>query len=184
MYRITTQFDGLAANGGGVNHLYFDQGAGTGAQAHAAVAAFWNAAKTYVSNTTTMTVLGEIELVDNATGQVEAVESTDQVSIAGAGAGNLASPVLQCLIRWRTGVFVNGRELRGRTFVPGVQTNSLSAGGTVAATTVSGLNNAGGSLIGAANADLVVWSKTHGMFETVTSASTWSKFATLRSRRD
>lgn len=184
MYRITTEFTGPMVAGGGVNYLYFDQGGGTSADAHSAVVAFWNAVKGLITSGTNMTVLGEIDIVDNVTGDIEGQESTDQVIVVGTAAGNPLPPNTQGLIRWRTGVYVGGREIRGRTFVPALTSNSNSAGGVPASTTVSTLTTAAGSLYGDPDSELVVWSKTHGQFATVTSASVWSKFATLRSRRD
>lgn len=182
MYRITTLFSGPLVQGGGINQLYFDQGGGTGADAHSAVVAFWGEVDGWMQGGLQYTVEGEIELVDNITGQVESVETTDAVSGVGSVGGDALPPANQALIRWRTGVFNGGREIRGRTFIPGIAM-AASVSGVPTSELRNTLNTAAGNLIGDPDSELVVWSR-KGTFATVTSGSAWNKFATLRSRRD
>lgn len=182
MYRVTTVFSGPPVNGGGINQLYFDQGGGTAAQAHAAVASFWGEVDNLLQNSLSYVVEGEVELVDNITGQVEGIETTDNVSGTGTLTGDPLPPNVQGLIRWRTGVYNNGREIRGRTFIPGMG-EVQSVNGAPGGPTVAALTTAAGNLIGSSTSELVVWSR-KGQFATVVSGSGWNKWATLRSRRD
>lgn len=182
MYRVTTLFTGPLVNGGGINQLYFDQGGGTAAQAHAAVRAFWQNIDDVMHNSVAYQVLPEVELVDNITGQVEGIETTDNY----AGTGQLATdplpPTVQGLVRWRTGVYNNGREVRGRTFLPGMCEGNSDAGAPTSGT-VGVFNTAAGNLVGDPNSTLVVWSR-KGLFADVVSGQAWTKWGSLRSRRD
>jgi hypothetical protein len=91
----------------------------------------------------------------------------------------------QGLIRWRTGVFIAGRELRGRTFIPGA-TESRSANGRPDSTYITTAETAAQDLLdnAALGAALVVYSVTHRQVELVQSRSVWGQWAVLRSRRD
>lgn len=182
MYRITTLFSGPLVTGGGIQQFYFDQGGGTAAQAHAAVRTFWTSIALGSHTSLTITVTPEVELVDNATGQVEGIETAETYTTTGQTAGDPLPLASQGLLRWRTGVYNAGREIRGRTFLPG-QVEAASTGGVPSSTTLTSWTNAGLALMNNASSELVVWSR-KGQFATVTSASAWSQWATLRSRRD
>lgn len=182
MYRITTLFSGPLVNGGGINQLYFDQGGGTGVQAHVAARAFWQNIDDVMHSSVTYQVLAEIELVDNTTGQVEGIETTDVYNGTGQLSTDPLPPTVQGLVRWRTGVYDNGREIRGRTFLPGMCEGN-STDGAPTSGTVGVFNTAAGNLVADANSELVVWSR-KGLFAPVVSGQAWVKWASLRSRRD
>lgn len=183
MFRVSTQLSGTVVTGGGLSQMYFSQSVGTAADAHAAVAAFWYAISPLVTSALTMTILPEVELVDTASGQVEGIETTDQVTYLGGPTADPLPLASQGLVRWRTGIYTGGREIRGRTFLPGMlETNSTN--GKPAGALISAVNAAAGSLYGDPDAQLVVYSRTHGVQADVTSASMWTEWAQLRSRRD
>lgn len=182
MYRVTTVFSGSLVNGGGIQQFYFDQGSGTAAQAHAAAVLFWQAADDIVHSSVTYRIEGEVELVDNVTGAVESITSTDTYNGTGGNTGDPLPPQIQGLVRWRTGVYNNGREIRGRTFIPGMCEGN-STDGAPTSGTVTQLQTAAGAILAASGADLVVWSR-KGTFAPVAAGSPWNKWATLRSRRD
>lgn len=124
----------------------------------------------------------EVEEVSEANGNVTGV--TTVTSITRTGSVNTA-PVpqaAQALFRWRTGVYVAGREIRGRTFVPGLALANSSAAGELASTTVAALQTAGTSFLAASG--FGVWSPARGQFQLATSSSVWPEFAVMRSRRD
>lgn len=183
MYKVTTLFTGPEVAGGGINELYFADTAGTAAQAHAAVRTFWTALGDHMRITVQWTVLGEVEEVDAASGSITGVTSTDQFASSGNSSGEPLPPATQGLIRWRTGFYFSGREIRGRTFIPGMLEGS-STNGAPASTALTTFNNAAAGLVGATNAELVVYSRTHGTAAPAISGTAWSKWAQLRSRRD
>lgn len=184
MYRVTTIFSGTPVVGGGICRFHFSEAGGSPQAAHAAVVAFWQAAKVYVHSSVGMRVEPAIYSVNEGTGQITGFSTTDAVGIQGTGVGDLLPPASQALIRWRTGFYLNGREVRGRTFVPGQQRNGQAADGSVAVTEVNGLNTAGDALVNSSSAQLVVWSKANSLTVDAVDADTWGKFAVLRRRRD
>lgn len=183
MYRVTTEFTGALVAGGGINHLYFDEAAGGAEDAVSAASDFWLAVAEHMSSGVAINVSGDVELVNASTGQVTGIESTDSVTFAGVSGAEPLPPATQGLVSWRTGSYVNGREIRGRTFLPGMLELDNETGvpgndlkGDVAA--------AIGGLLAAPDAELVIYSRTRAAQATVVTGTMWSKYAQLRSRRD
>lgn len=183
MYRVTTTFTGPLVNGGGINRLYFDEAGGTAAQAHAAVTAFWQAVDELMHVDLAFSVEGEVELVDE-TGAITGVENTDTVSGAGANTGDPLPPATQGLVRWRSGLYVGGRELRGRTFIPGISELMSGTNGRPSSGALTVMNVAAGNLIANGTSELRVFSRTKSASATVVAGQAWNQWAQLRSRRD
>lgn len=153
--------------------------------ARAAVTTFWQGVDDRVINNLTWTISGEVEVVDPATGQTIGVFGGASVTGSGADTGDAMSPALQGLVRWRTGDFVGGREIRGRTFLPGPSENSSTEGVPIA-TYITGMETAAQNLIAGSSTagGLVVYSPTKNQAAEVSSSSVWSQWAVMRSRRD
>jgi len=182
MYRVRIVFDGMPG-APWLSTLYFNETGGTAQQAATAAGTFWGAVDALMDNEVNWTTEGDVTLINSATGNATGVVATTPVTGTGA-LSTLALPfVAQGLIRWRTGVYVAGRELRGRTFVPALATAS-NDNGRVLAASVTTMNNAAAALLADANSELVVWSKTHGSASPALTGNAWSQFASLRSRRD
>lgn len=183
MYRIDTVSTGLAGSPYFTSH-FFDIGPGTPSQAHAAVTNFWLEAASAISSSLTMTIQGEVPTINEATGQIISVSNVPPQVVPGQLAPGTPLPASQQLLgRLLTGVYLGGRQLRGRIFIGG-QTVAGMTSGRPAPATITDLNNAMATLVANPNAQWVVWSKTAGQFAQVTSASTWTEYAVLRSRRD
>lgn len=196
MWRVQTQLSGPAIVGGGISTMFFD-GAGLAVDAHSAVASFWQAIPTLVMGDNAGSVLGEIALVRETDGQILQIESAPPVAIDFTGTGEVSSLATQGLIRWRTSAFVDGREIRGRTFIPGPP-EAFNVGGRPNASYMTALNDAAAALGDDPNSTLVVWRRPRpeqdppdpekparvGTFAVVTAVSAWQEWATLRSRRD
>lgn len=189
MYRVRTVFTGLVGTPW-MSTFYFAEGAGTAQQAVAAAGAFW----TSVSGSNMQTGLAwsteaEVVLIDSATGDPTSLANTTPVAGTGTGGSDPVPAQCQILVRWRTGIFLPSsvpgkgpRELRGRTFIPSsLESNNL---GVVSAAQQTFYNGVANTLLSAANADLVVFSDTKHSAATAVSASTWDKYASLRTRRD
>jgi hypothetical protein len=144
------------------------------------VAAFWGTIDAQVSNNYRWDTDAEVRVM---TAQGVVIGSFPTVSQGAVGAETTEElpPATQGLLRMHTGVFSNGRELRGRLFIPGVceAQNNFGAPTVSYAGLVLGAAN---TLIG--NGTWVVWSRKNIQTELVTSASVWTAFASLRSRRD
>lgn len=125
----------------------------------------------------------ELDIVDPGSGQVTATVPVSALSVTCSAAGNLLPRNVQGLIRWRTGFFAGGREIRGRTFVPGVKDGS-NVNGVPSTGYVAALTSAATTLAADSAAELSIWSRKAGAVAGVSSGEAWTQFATLRSRRD
>jgi hypothetical protein len=181
-HRVNTSMTGLQG-GPWFSSMVFDGSGTADAQASAdAVRAFWLAISTSMGAGLTITVDPEVIAFDPATGDPTGVESTSTAQITTGGAGEPLPWSTQGLMRWRTGVFIGGKEVRGRTFIPAL-TEGHNTAGRPAAALLTILNAAGATLI-LASPDLQVYSRTHGVVHNVTARSTWTEWAELRTRRD
>lgn len=183
MYRVRTVFTGVAGSPY-YSNLYFTQEGGTAAQARAAVNTFWEANKALITSNLKWSIENEVPLVDQVSGDVVGVDSDATSYVSQGTRSDTPIPYSnQVLARLRTGVYLGGKEIRGRIFIPGftqISQNSDGVIGSAAAGVATNLN----ALIANANAQLVVWAKSKGTYAVVNSGSVWNQFAVLRSRRD
>lgn len=152
-------------------------------QAASAVRAFWAAIVSSMVAPLSIQVQPEVVSVDVATGEPIEIFSTTQDVLTATGSGDALPWATQGLVRWRTGFFIGGREVRGRTFIPAL-TEGHSTAGRPTAALLTILNGAASGLIADANSQLLVYSKTHHSSADVVTGSAWSEWAVLRSRRD
>lgn len=123
---------------------------------------------------------------------VDTIESTTNtlVSITGVttdfGTGTVANDSLptatQGRVEWYTGNVVNGRQLKGRTFIP--SPGEIHSDGNPVAAYRTITDAAATALIGSAIAAPVIYSPTHKVFFDILTSATWTKWSVLRSRRD
>lgn len=182
--KVLTQWTGIA----GTPHLstmFFTQSAGTAQQNVDNVDTFWNAMLGSIDNSLTYTVLGDVQIIDDSTGLVIGLESATPQVGTGSVSTAVTPPATQGLINMRTGTFISGRGLRGKVYVPGVPVTAATADGRPTAAYTTLLTNAGQGLItnSTANGPWRVFSRTHLQSWAVTSATAWTDFAVLRSRR-
>lgn len=152
----------------------------------AAVAAFWTELEPIMSSDLDWVTEPDVEVLNSATGVLEDVFSVTSASGSGNDTVERISPATQGLIRWRTGAIENGREVRGRTFVPGITVTGNDDGQPNASFT-SNANSAISEILGGAT-PLAIWHRPNdegpGAQVTVVSGSPWTQWAVLRSRRD
>lgn len=185
MIRVRTVLTGVTGSPY-YSNLYF--GGDTSGEAQAAVTAVDN----FLTNTANLlctpmvwTVEGEVPQIDPATGDILQVFSVGDETGAATASEEAAPLASQLLCRFRTGVYIGGRELRGRMFLPYIGISAISDG-VVFPTTATALNADLLTLLTDASAagNLHVWSRTHGQSAEVSSAACWGQLAVLRSRRD
>lgn len=159
---------------------------------------YWNEFRAVWLSTVSYSVQQTVDVVTPSSGQLTGQLSVAAHTGAGAVAGSdLLPPHVQGLVRFTTAEFVNGRRVRGRSFVPGLLESSNGPSGSPAGQLVTTTAPAAiVAILNAANAQLVVWSRpfTHvqpsdpptriGTTHVVTSGELQPKFAVLRSRRD
>src|SRR5690349_17726483 len=94
-----------------------------------AVRTFWLAMQGLIHDTITGRVLPEVLIINDVTGNPEGIFSVTPGDPVDFVAGQPILPeATQGLVRWRTGVFSGGHEIRGRTFIPGLTQNSNDQG--------------------------------------------------------
>lgn len=185
MIRITTDFAGMPGTPY-YSTLYFQgetQAAATAAAAQAN--AFWEGVDNVMSTGLTWNVQDDAEVVNPATGQVTGIFAVSGLSGAGEDPADEMPGNVQGLMRWRTGVYIGGREVRGRTFIPS-PTEAANNGGFPSAAYITALTNAVTQmrLVETPGSEQVIWSPTKGVAHLVSAEIPWTNWATLRSRRD
>jgi hypothetical protein len=132
-----------------------------------------------------------VQEIDPATGQLtgEHTASTVPTAVAGAGGTNFASPVGACVI-WRTSTSINGRLLKGKTFLVPLGASSYDTDGTLLASRLAELRTAATTLADFGSVltrQLVVWHRpvagAGGSIADVASATVNDRSAVLRTRR-
>lgn len=182
LYRVQTVFTGVAGSPY-YSTFHFSAGFGTAANAVAAAGGFWSVVDGFMADDLDWDIPGEVEVINDETGLIVNVENATPQSGSGALTSQPLPPATQGLIRWRTGSFVGGREIRGKTFVPGL-TVTHSDEGQPNTALITGLENAATALVGSPTAQLVIYSRKNGTSAEAVSSSAWGQFAVLRSRRD
>lgn len=182
MLRVTTTMTGVSG-APYYSTQYWDGGdAGVAAAAQVKTRTFWDSIKGLITTGLLIQVEPDVDLVDPTSGNILDVFNS-AVSVVAAN-GNAPLPkATQGLVRLRTPTFVAGRRLQGRIFIPALA-NDAQVGGIPSTAFINGVNTALTALL-SGSPDPVVYSKTHGQFAQVSTASVWgSNFAILRSRRD
>lgn len=172
----------------GYSNFYFND-ALTGAQCNTAAAAirtFFAAVNSTLPNIATVQV-GTVAWIHDTGGPLTGTVtvSTPGSSVAGTGGTNYAGGV-GYVVHWLTGVYLNGRQLRGKTFMVPATTAVFGPDGTVNATALTTIQNAVNAFVGMAGVVPVVWSNPPGPTGTaysMTGGSVQDRTAVMRSRR-
>lgn len=122
-------------------------------------------------------------IIDSATGLNKATwTATQRGGFGGLGTGNYAKPV-GAVINWHTGLFVGGRQLRGKTFVVPMVGSAFDGDGSVSSGAQTTIRTAAGQILGSAGVPVIYSTTTHQNGAVLT-ASVPTMAAVLRSRRD
>lgn len=175
----------IGSGGGKVSVMYFDDSISVATQ-RTALETFWIGVQARLSNETQWAIRTSGRELNAATGTLtgEWSETTGKLG-AGTVAGEAVPDSSQVLVRWITGVVVDGRFLRGRTFVPGVARETVTNGNV--SNVVVGEYTAEANVLAQAGVGLQVWhrptSGSGGVAHNVSGATVWTEFAVLRERR-
>lgn len=105
----------------------------------------------------------------------------------GTGVGDYAAPV-GASVQWLTEGVVNGRRVRGRTFIVPIISSSFDPTGSLDTAVQASIQSAADALVTAAAGDLFVWHRPvnggGGSIHPITGARVADRAAVLRSRRD
>jgi hypothetical protein len=186
MHRVKMLLSGAALPGGGLATHYFDYPSSAAQTALDAATSLWGQFCTYMCPDLHVVADAIVDQVDPADGAIFGVTACSPESLAGASANDCITQASQMLVQWRTGQYLNGREVRGRTFVPGV-TENYSTSGELAPAVLASLPANLDAFINASGAVPVIWHRPgpHGAGSAVPIAlgTLWTEFAVLRGRR-
>lgn len=143
---------------------------------------FWVGVSGFMSEDLQFNVDPTVFNLDAATGEIIGSVSGAGVNNQGTDDSELMPPANQALVRWTTGVYSGGREVRGKTFIPAL-TVSANVDGFVNPLYPTDFATFSTDWLASGPA-LVIWSRKNGIAEPVTRGDMWSQFAVLRSRRD
>jgi hypothetical protein len=127
----------------------------------------------------------EQTVIDTATGKPTATEiATAVTDVAFSGTGTPLPTVDQVVMRLKTSQFNLGRRLQGRIFVPGLNT-AANSGGRLDSVYKSSFDASFGGLIAntATSGKWAIWSRKYKGWASIDSATAWSEFGVMRSRR-
>ena len=184
LMRHRTTWTGFVG-GPGVTTLYWDAGSAVNLTA-------WNAFLTAIQarfpTVVTWQSQNQGDVIESTTGVISGSwAGAAQPSVSGTGVGAYTAPS-GCVINWRTAGVVDGRRLRGRSFMVPLHGGAYDSDGTISAAALTSLRTALATFQAAAAPVLQVWSRpldgAGGSNHTVTSADIPDKAAILRSRRD
>ena len=193
MDKIVARWDGWGG-APGFSNFYFS---GTGDEAHLndhadAVHDFFTGVVGELPNAVTITFQPTIQRITEADGTVidEVAIGTVPSPVTGLGGANFSAPSGAC-ITWLTADSVNGRRVKGRTFLVPLATAAYGPDGTLNDTILAEIRTAANALVARntadANGKLVVWHRpvngAGGSSHTVIAASVKDRAAMLTSRR-
>ena len=164
--------------------MHIDRLLGGDAQASAdAVHAFWDAMKAAICNDIQISIDPNVTIVNTITGEPEGIDTVTTSPISG---GDTTDPLpwqTQGLIYWNTGTWVNGRQVRGRTFVPGPCESSNTSSGIPESGYKSALAAGAAVFVSASTCVPGVYSKAHQNVYPVVGATIQASWALMRTRR-
>jgi len=143
-----------------------------------------NALKTNYSDNLIAVSEPEVRIIESTTGETVGVLTHASGTWGGTGAGDELPPTNQLLIKWQTNVYTGGRRIRGRSFIPSQLEANNGPGGTPSAGYTSSVQTLVNTFLGSVGPGFVIYSPTHRVYASVTGASIWNQWASLRTRRD
>lgn len=133
----------------------------------------------------TVVEAAEVRVLDTATGQLTGIETLiPQSPVAGTAIGEPVADSTCGLAQYFTGDFVNGRNVRGRTYIPGLSAGALENGQWASAMLSQIADFAAAFAI---DPGAVIYRRPRsgmaGSAHAVTGSAAWSQCAVLRHRR-
>lgn len=168
--------------------FYFTDVSGTTpVQTLAPVQTFISAIAAQTIITTRFFPEGQIDTLDEATGDLLSSDSVTTVATLGAISDAESLPLAtQGVLRLDTNDVLAGKRLRGRLYLPQPRRNVTGTNQQPSGNYRDAINAAAANLITATTSigPWVVWSKKNGQTRAVELATVWPKWGVLRSRRD
>lgn len=176
--KVVTDWTGWVG-GPGASTMYFQ---GPDAPPAATINAFFVAIRGLIPSSIYMRPRNSGPIMSDVTGLPTGSWTTAlQAGAQGLASGSYAAPA-GAVVEWKTGVWANGHQIKGRTFLVPCAVSQYDSDGTLVPAAVTAVNAACTALL-AAVPKLVVYSKTHATSPFAISGQVLDKVAVLRSRR-
>ena len=152
------------------------------------IRAFFNALAALLPSGLTITVPFQGDNIDDASGQIVGSWSvtTPPTVVTGTGAGNYAGNAGAC-VHWTTGGVLNGRRVKGTTFLVPLVSTAFATDGSISTSTLSTIGTAASGLVTAFGTNGRVWSRKtafrNGSSYAITGSTVPDLAISLRSRR-
>ena len=161
---------------------------------------FWTTAGTLFMADVTLQVENAGDIIDDTTGVITGAWTSGVFPVShGTGTGNYAAPA-GVLIEWMTSTILDGRRIRGKSFIVPVGLPNFTPAGQVDASVVANLTANGVTLVTGTPGNMVIWHRPRkaraatatlparaarpGGHALVTGVRVSPKVTVLRSRRD
>nr|CRY96699.1 hypothetical protein [uncultured prokaryote] len=191
MTRFTAVWSGFRGAPGYSNFYFGGDGTVPGEiEADAArIRTFFNDIRDLLPTGLSVRIQPEAATIDETTGNITDLTAFDAPSQVIGGTNANYSAASGAVVNWLTGTYVNGRRLRGKTFLVPLTTSAYDGSGDLTGTALGTLQTAANDLVGeVGERALVVWSRpkngSGGQSALVVSATVPDLGAILKSRRD
>lgn len=181
MLRVRVSITGVNGAPYVATHHFVPNGEGSVAAATAAAAGLWEDLSPLMVQEAHWEVENEVLELSTA-GVVTGSYTVDGQEGDGTSTSEMLPSAAQLVLQWRTGVYLGGREQRGRTFVPALAQGVNDDGQTSAAT--RGVADAACLAFVNSGADPGVWSRKNSSITSIANGFCWLEFGMLTSRRD
>lgn len=184
--RVIVGWEGTQVTGDGVSVLHFS--ASDSVPDPAEIADAYTALAAIIPAGVTMSVPGSGDLFDDTTGTLTGVWTAPGAEVVPGTAPSSCARGVGACVGWQTGGIINGRRLRGRTFLVPLTVNAYDLDGTITPSSLAVCNSFADLLM--ASGPLAVWHRpteaapASGNSYGVTSRRVRDKVAFLGSRRD
>jgi len=141
----------------GVSTFYAEAGADVSTITDA-LRAFYQALVTFLPTGLTIQVPSSGDIISDVDGSITGAwsDGTPVALVTGTAAGVYAGNA-GAVVHWLTGGVVNGRRVRGRTFLVPLIGSSFDANGSLSAATITAITNAASTLVAAIGTNMLVW---------------------------
>jgi hypothetical protein len=141
----------------GVSTFYADSGTDISTCTDA-LRAFWNSLAGMIPSALTIQVPAVGDIINDQDGAISGAwsDGTPVTVVTGSGAGAYAGNA-GAVVHWLTAGVVNGRRVRGRTFVVPIIATQYETNGSLSTACLATLNGAASTLVTALGSSMLVW---------------------------
>nr|CRY94144.1 hypothetical protein [uncultured prokaryote] len=186
MFEVLTRWSGSYSAEDMVTVMYFDESVEVDF-ARDELSVLWQAIGPLLHSSYTWKIDHTGRVMSPETGKTTALWNDPMVrtGVGGVGIDGPVSNASMLLLQWRTGNYVDGRELRGRSFIPGLSTTNLVGGEVRDTARVTAANAA--DALAKSSQGFCIWKRpkegSPGSIGTVKTGDAWREMAVLRGRR-